>query len=120
MYTKCARNDYEHGNQNQGWVTFEMKIDQDNIINRNYVEYGTGKVIGRDKSFMSTSISKKNKNLGQLDNFSGLTLGLLEECTLLVDRKLCSLLAAMEVLYDKIVDVKGKLVWKTGSLTGIQ
>lgn len=107
MYTECVRNDYEHGHRNQGWVTFEMKIDQADIIDHKYIEYGTGKVICGDKKFPEHTLIQKNENLGQLDNLSGLTLGSLEECTLPLDKKFCSLLAAMESLYDKPVDDKG-------------
>jgi len=112
MYTECARNDYECGhagssNRNQDWVTFEIKIDQEDSIDHKYLEYETGKVICGDKKFPEHNHIQENGNLGQLDNLSGLTLGLLEECTLPLDKKFCSLLAAMDALYDKPVDDKG-------------
>lgn len=107
MCTEYARNDYESAddgssNRNQDWVTFEIKIDQEDSTDHKYLEYGTGKVICGDKKFPEHTNIQGNGN-----NMSNLTLGLLEDFTLPSNKKFCSLLAAMDALYDNPVGDKG-------------
>lgn len=112
MCTEYARNDYESAddgssNRHQDWVTFEIKFDQEDSTDHKYLEYGTGKVICGDMKFPEHTNIQENGN-----NMSGLTLGLLEDCTLPSDKKFCSLLAAMDAVYDKPVDDKGMISLK--------
>eukprot|EP01018_Ginkgo_biloba_P022427 Gb_00254 [translate_table: standard] len=119
-----ARNIYGHNcdvttHRNQGWATFEINISSfqrtiksvqsETNLESKYIHCQPGRVNSGEKLSREHIDSLENRNMVQFGgNLSVQAIGCLEECSLPLDKTFCSVITAMHLPSDNLLNDREK------------